>query len=252
MPPSDASTTRTPSSTAAATEAIPVLRVLWKCTRSRWPVPCCSTTSRTRSTRVRTSVGTATPIVSASAISTPPAAAHCCATDSRRPSGISPSYGHPNTVVSVTLAGMPASAAAAATSVQTASAPSVSVPWFLRLNVSLTGTTAFTSSHRAAAARSNPRRLSTRPMNDVAAIAEPGPAALRRRCSSSMTASESAICGTFAGLTKLAVSIRRRPAATASSMSVSFAPVGTTAPSLWSPSRGATSTMVTCSAICAS
>src|SRR3954447_20571542 len=88
----------------------------------------------------------------------------------------------------------------------------------------------------AAAARSNPRRLSTRPMYVTSS----------RAGSAASTASASAICGTRFGFTKLQTSMRRTPASTAREISSTFVSVSTTASSDCSPSRGATSTTSTC------
>src|SRR5690606_28694895 len=56
------------------------------------------------------------------------------------------------------------------------------------------------------------------------------------------TASPSAICGTFFGLTKLAASSRLKPAATILSISASLFSVETMSGSFCNPSRGLTST----------
>ena len=194
------------------------------------------TASRTRDTISATCVGTPTPMVSASAISNGRASATRRATSTTRSTATSPSNGQPNAAETVTWARIPACSADRAMSSHAAMDSSVETPWFLRLKVSLATTAMPISLQPAATARSNPRRLSTRPMKCVPAGGAPSP------CS---TASASAICGTFSGWTKLATSMRRRPAFMARRMNSILAAVANTPGSLCRPSRGPTSTMST-------
>lgn len=127
---------------------------------------------------------------------------------------------------------MPAAAASGASSSKATTEPSDVVPWFFSAKVSVAAATTFISRTPAAAARSNPRRFSTRPM--YVTPSSPGRAA--------STSSASAICGTRAGLTNDATSMRRTPAATQRRINSTLASVGSTAASACNPSRGETST----------
>ncbi len=190
--------------------------------------------ARTAATRSATSRGTATPMVSAIATSATPVAASCSATLRSRSTGTSPANGQPKATDSVTVGVIPAARARGTTSVTTPIACSVLIAWFARENSSVTPTTQLTSSTPAAAARSNPRVLSTSPIHDA------GPGTSRR--TPDTTASPSAICGTSLGLTNEAISARRRPAAAQRETSSTFCSVLRRAGSFWSPSRALTST----------
>ena len=99
----------------------------------------------------------------------------------------------------------------------------------------MTLTTQLTSSTPVAAARWNPRVLSTSPIHDD------GPSTAAR--TPATTASASAICGTSFGLTNEAISARRRPAAAHREISSTFCSVLSRAESFCSPSRALTSTI---------
>jgi hypothetical protein len=124
----------------------------------------------------------------------------------------------------------------AATSSATAIASEVDMFWLRRLKVSLTHTTTLTSSTPASVARSRPRRFSTSPAYDT-----PSP-----RGTAAMTASASAIAGTSFGWANDTASTRLAPARTRRPISSTLASVGSRTDSFWSPSRGLTSTIVTC------
>ncbi len=185
-----------------------------------------------------TCVGTATPMVSATAISSGEAAAARSASRITRSAGTSPSKGHPKAVEMVIWARMPASLASLAMSSQAARPSSTLQPWLRSLKLSLTAMAIPISVQPAAWARSKPLRLSTRPMKRGAGV----------NCASeASTASASAICGTRFGLTKLATSMRCRPAPSRRRMNSTLVAVGNTCDSLCRPSRGPTSTISMCS-----
>ncbi len=145
---------------AASALAYPVFLVLWKWQRSGTPV-----TLRTAPASVRTSRGTATPIVSASATSSTPASTHWRTMSVTRSGRTSPSNGQPNAAPDGQRhAAGPASRAAPAMPAVAAIASAVVIPWFFAENVSVATTTMLISSTPAATARSIPRRFSTRPL----------------------------------------------------------------------------------------
>ena len=148
------------------------------------------------------------------------------------PGATSPSYGQPKAVEMVAVTATPSRRAAPATSANTATLSSRVTPWLRRPNVSVATVTTLISLMPALAARSYPLRLSTRPMYVTPSWGS----------RAATTASASAICGTLAGFTKLATSMRRIPAATALAISSTLMAVASTSGSDWSPSRGATST----------
>ena len=159
IPPLLASSAVTPASMAARALAYPVFLVLWKWQRSG-----ASVTLRTALASVRTSRGTATPIVSASATSFTPASAHWRTMSVTRSGRTSPSNGQPNAAPTVSVTRRPASRAAAAMPAVARTASAVVIPWFFAENVSVATTTMLISSTPAATARSIPRRFSTRPL----------------------------------------------------------------------------------------
>src|SRR5829696_774682 len=230
IPPALESSTPTPSSTAANAFAKPVLRVLWKWYRSRGVSP---TASRIRAVSSRTWLGTPTPMVSPRASSCTPERAASTASATTRSTGTSPSNGQPNATDRVSVVSSPASRAPATTSAACRIASAVGMFWLRPENVSVTPTTAFTSSTPVRSARSRPRRLSTSPAYDT-----PG-----RRGTRSITASASAIAGTSFGCANETASTRVAPASTSRVISSTFAPVDRITDSFCSPSRGLTSTM---------
>ena len=108
-------------------------------------------------TRSVTSVGAATPIVSASAISAAPAAAARRTISTTRSTGTSPSYGQPNAVEIVRVARIPASLASGAIASNTATVSSLVAPWLRIANVSVVTATTLISRIPAAAARCRSR-----------------------------------------------------------------------------------------------
>jgi hypothetical protein len=137
MPPIDASSTPTPASMAAWALAMPVCRVSCRWMRSGTaPV-----TARTAATRRCTSEGTATPIVSARATSSAPAATARRAMSTTRSVATSPSNGQPKLAAIVTDAIRPASWMVVARASKVARLASVVAPWLRRLKVSLATTT---------------------------------------------------------------------------------------------------------------
>ena len=181
-----------------------------------------------------TCVGTATPMVSATAISSGCPAATRSARRTTLSMGTSPSNGQPKAVEIVICARMPAARAARAMSSQASTPSSTLEPWLRWLKLSVAAMAMPTSAQPAACARSKPLRLSTSPMKRASRASG---------ASAASTASASAICGTRLGFTKLATSMRRSPAATRRRMNSTLVAVGSTCDSLCRPSRGPTSTI---------
>ena len=146
-PPTDASSTVAPASSAAQAFATPVLRVSWK-----WP----PTTDfvfleHKLSTSARTRPGVATPIVSASTTSPAPADARRSARSRTTPPSTSPSNGQPKEQLIVAVAGR-SDARRISSTRSVASARDAFA--FRRLNVSVAASVTLTRSSRVAASRS--------------------------------------------------------------------------------------------------
>ena len=150
-----------------------------------------------------TCVGTATPMVSAIAISSGLPAASRSASATTRAAGTSPSKGQPNAVEIVTCARIPAPRAASAISSQVVDAL-VDAAALIPLAEAFTGG----DRHANLGATGGARTIETLAIQHQADdTAHSGAGA-----SAASTASASAICGTRFGFTKLATSIRRSPA----------------------------------------
>src|SRR4051812_5041070 len=218
-PPTDASSTRAPPSSAASAFAYPVLRVLWPWKPSA--SVCC--------TSVRTCVGVATPIVSARTIS-----ARSPKRDERSataPGSTRPSNGQPNATLIVTVAGTSTRASIAST--RTVASCSDAFP-FSRLNVSVAPSVRLTRPSAAASKRSRPRSLSTSAEYSVPSCGS----------SAATTSSAPAICGTRSSRTKLTASTRGSPARARRAQSCARVGGGSVSGSFCSPSRGPTSQTV--------
>src|SRR5918995_6133251 len=224
-PPTDASRTAAPASTAAHAQATPVWRVSWKCPPTGTP------RIETRSTRCLPGRGVATRMVSARTISPAPAATSRSAMSATTPASTSPSNGQPNEQLIVALVGR--SATPRIRSTRTAASSSDAFP-FRWLKDSVAAKVTVTRSSPVAASRSQPRSLSTSPESS----ASTSPTA-------ATTSSAPAICGTRSGLTKLTASIRGSPAAASRRTSSARVSCASVPGSFWSPSRGPTSQRVT-------
>ena len=127
-PPTDASSTVAPASTADHAQATPVWRVSWK-----WP-PTGTPRIETRSTSRATGRGVATPIVSASTTSPAPAPTTRSARSATTPGSTSPSNGQPNEQLIVAVDGR--SAAARIRSTRAAASSSDAFPFrWLKVSV---------------------------------------------------------------------------------------------------------------------
>ena len=104
-----------------------------------------------------------------------------------------------------------------------------------RLWLSLAETTVWIASTPASTARTAPFSFGT-----SATYCVPG-----RRRMRAITSSASRICGTTFGWTKDVTSIRGRPVSERRSITSTFVSVGIHSGSIWKPSRGPTSQMVT-------
>ena len=229
-PPQLASSTVTPASTLAKALARPVLRVSWKCMRRR----ASGAAARTASIRRRTVQGSATPMVSASAISVTPSAPASRASATTWSSGTSPSNGQPKATERVTLIGGPPSTSRRATIAASAAIWSATpAPWLRMPKPSVAQTTTLASSTLAAKARSQPRSFSTRPMRE-----RPG-----ARGSACIIASAPAICGTRRSLTNDTASIRRAPHDSSRRTNSTLSAGARIAFSFCKPSRAPTSTI---------
>src|SRR5487761_927572 len=225
-PPTDASKSATPSSSAVSTFASPVPRVLWKC-RFRAVSGC---RDRNSPTSACTRAGVAIPVVSPNETESAPSATARLATATVRSTGTSPSYGQPHAVATITWQVTPAWCAASMITAMSSSDSSVLRLTFLRLCVSEADTTASSSANPASSARAAPREFGTR--------AEYLTPAARRICF--QTSSASAICGMAFGCTNDTASIRCTPVADNRSISAILASGGTGS-SFCRPARGPTS-----------
>src|SRR5580693_1254987 len=225
-PPTEASKSATPSSSAVSTFASPVPRVLWKCRLSA--VSGCL--DRNSPTSSRTRAGVAIPVVSPNETESAPSATARLATPTTRCTGTSPSYGQPHAVETITWQVAPAWCAWSMRTAMSSSDSSVLRFTFLRLCVSEADTTASSSVNPASSARAAPREFGTR-----AEYLTPG---VRVTCR--QTSSASAICGMALGCTKDTASIRCTPVPDRVLISSTLAPVGTGS-SFCRPSLGPTS-----------
>ena len=224
-PPTDASSTVAPASTAAQAQATPVWRVSWK-----WP-PTGTPRIETRSTSRATGRGVATPIVSARTTSPAPAATSRSARSATTPGSTSPSNGQPNEQLIVAVDGRSATARIRSTRAAASSSEAFPFRW---LNDSVAASVTLTRPRPVAASRSQPRSLRTSPESS----ASTSPTA-------ATTSSAPAICGTRSGLTKLTASIRGSPVAASRRTSSARTSGASVSGSFWSPSRGPTSHSVT-------
>src|SRR5579859_2869494 len=225
-PPTDASKSSTPSSSAASTLARPVPRVLWKCRFSGVP----GNRDRNPPTRSRTRRGVAIPVVSPNETESAPSATARPAAHSTRSTGTSPSYGQPHAVDTITWQAAPRWCASSMTTAISSSDRSVLRLTFLRLCVSEAETTTSTSVNPASRARRAPRRFG--------ASAEYR--TVGTRATPAHTSSASAICGIASARTNETASIRVTPVWPSRSISAILAGVGTGS-SFCSPSLGPTS-----------
>ena len=99
-------------------------------------------------------MGTATPIVSATTISSGPAAATSAASSTTRAGSTRPSNGHPKAVEIVTFERNPSSRARATIRSAAATESATEEPWLRSLNVSLAAKAKCTSSRPVASSRS--------------------------------------------------------------------------------------------------
>src|ERR1017187_321524 len=157
-PPTEASKSATPSSSAVRTLASPVPRVLWKC-RLRGTSGYAERNSPTSS---RTRPGVAIPVVSPNETVSAPSATARPATRTTRSTGTSPSYGQPHAVDTITWQVAPRRCASAMMTAMSSSDSSVPRLTFLRLWVSEADTTASISASPQSRARLAPRRFGTR------------------------------------------------------------------------------------------
>src|SRR5579859_5118173 len=150
--------------------------------------------------RLRTSHGSATPMVSAKAISATPASAAALTMLITWSSETSPSKGQPKATEIVTVIGGPPSALwRAAIACIAAICSAAEAPWLRMPKPSVAQTTTLASSQFAATQRSQPRSLRTSPMRERSV----------EGASAAEISSAPAICGTRLGFTKETVSIRR-------------------------------------------
>src|SRR5499427_1341182 len=225
-PPTDASKSSTPSSSAARTFASPVPRVLWKC-RLSGTSGCRNRNAPARSCTRR---GVAMPVVSPNEIASAPSATARPATASTRSTGTSPSYGQPQAVATTTCRVAPRWWASSIMTAISSRDCSVDRLTFLRLWVSEADTTASTSVNPASRALRAPRRFG--------ASAEY--LTVGTRSTPAQTSSASAIWGIASARTNETASIRLTPVWPSRSISAIFAGVGTGS-SFCSPSLGPTS-----------
>ena len=122
-PPTEASRTAAPASTAAHAHATPVWRVSWK-----WP-PTGTPRIETRSSSRRTGAGVATPIVSARTTSPAPAATSRSARSATTPGSTSPSKGQPNETLIVAVDGRSATARIRSTRAAASSRVALPLRW---------------------------------------------------------------------------------------------------------------------------
>ncbi len=227
-----------PASSAANALASPCPRVLWK-----WAVT--SVPGSRSSAAVKNSpayAGLAIPVVSPKPISVAPASANRSARSSTRFSSILPSYGQPKDVA-MTAAHFSPSARIrpTMTSLSAIVSSTVRLTFFL-LCVSDADTKTATSwkRWRTFSALSSPLLFGTRTMSDTSS----GTSMLSSTCT------PSASCGITSGRTKLATSIRLKPARPRALMSRTLLSVAMRSGSFWKPSRGPTSRMCTWSGRC--
>src|SRR4051812_42245961 len=224
IPPTLASNSLTPNSSAVRMFASPVPRVLWKCSRS----------GRTAESRSRTRRGVAMPVVSPKAIRSAPSARTRATMPATRSGSMSPSKGQPKLVATITSRVAPASCTSGISLAMSSSDSPVDRLRLRRLCVSLAETTTSISRKPAARARSAPRVFGMSDeylMSGFFVIA-------------AQTASASAICGIAFGCTNETASIRRTPVSLSASISRTLDSVGIGS-SFCRPSRGATSRTLT-------
>ena len=226
-PPIDDSNSRTPSSSPFITLARPMPRVLWKCSA----MMASGKRLRIASTVRVTTGGVAMPVVSPSEMWRAPPSRYAPTSLSTLSIDTSPSNGQPNAVATAPRNGMPKRRAIAANSVKSASAASSDLLRLVRQCVSEADTKDAIMSTLAAAARSAPRALGTRPVSRT-----PG-----RRSISAITSAASASCGTARGDTNEVTSKLRTPALISAFITCALVSVGMNSGSDWKPSRVPTS-----------